>query len=55
MAEQKRHCPVCHRKVGRTLHGMIEGHWDTAGSTCEGDVLPYRCAKALSRRKLVAA
>ena len=35
-------CPVCWRLVSRTVHGLIEGHWDSLGvDPCPGIAEPY--------------
>lgn len=49
MNTPRRRCPVCYRKIDRTIHGMIESHWDTVGNNCEGSMLPHGCAVASPR------
>lgn len=38
----RRRCPVCWRRVQRTIHETIEGHWDAAMRPCPGSSHPYR-------------
>lgn len=54
---QRRRCPVCWSLVARTMHGMIEGHWDSVGrDTCPaGKGYPYWITLAPKRRAVVIA
>lgn len=43
-------CPVCWRPVTRTVHGLIEGHWDSLGvEPCPAIGEPYRITLASGR------
>lgn len=50
MNTQRHRCPVCWKPVTRTVHGLIEGHWDSLGvEPCLAIGEPYRITMAPGR------